>query len=438
MMHAASALSSPAVDRLDATFRKVAGRVVPYIFVCYLFNYLDRVNVGFAKLDMLDALHMSERAYGLGAGIFFLGYIAFGVPSNLMLQRVGARRWLAMIMVVWGLLSAAQMFVAGPASFYLLRFVTGAAEAGFFPGLVLYLTRWFPSDRQGRALTLFMSAIPLSGVVGGPLSGWMLSHFASAPGGLAAWQWLFLLQGLPTVALGIGMVMLLSDTIEQAGWLAPEERAAVGEALRRDRLAQPQKLADSFGAVLRNPAVWMLGLLYFCIQAGVYAINFWLPTIIRSSGIHDAATIGWLSAVPYVGASLFMIVMGRSADRMRERRWHLAVPLLMAAGGLALAARFPDSMPIALGALTVATAGALTGLPMFWPLCSGYLSPAAAAGGLALINSMGQLAGFVSPYLVGWVKDATHRTDGALALLAAMAVLGVVLVLRMPPTRVNR
>lgn len=437
-MHAASALSSPVVDRLDATFRKIVGRVVPYIFVCYLFNYLDRVNVGFAKLDMLDALHMSERAYGLGAGIFFLGYIACGVPSNLMLQRVGARRWLALIMVVWGLLSAAQMFVRGPSSFYLLRFVTGAAEAGFFPGLVLYLTRWFPSARQGRVLTLFMSAIPLSGVLGGPLSGWMLSHFAAAQGGLAAWQWLFLLQGLPTVVLGLGMLVLLSDTIGQAAWLAPEERVAVDEALRQDQLAQPQQRADSFGAVLRNPAVWMLGLLYFCIQAGVYAINFWLPTIIRSSGIHDAAAIGWLSAVPYVGASLFMIVMGRSADRRRERRWHLAVPLLMAAGGLAVAARFPDSMPVALGALTVATAGALTGLPMFWPLCNGYLSPAAAAGGLALINSMGQLAGLVSPYLVGWVKDATHRTDGALALLAAMAVLGVVLVLRMPATRVNR
>ncbi|ACI51162.1 major facilitator superfamily MFS_1 [Gluconacetobacter diazotrophicus PA1 5] len=438
-MHGNAPLSPPADDhRLDATFRKVTLGLVPYIFACYLFNYLDRVNVGFAKLDMLDSLHMTERAYGLAAGIFFLGYIACGVPSNLMLQRVGARRWLALIMIVWGALSAAQMFVRGPASFYALRLATGAAESGFFPGLVLYLTRWFPSARHGRVLTLFMAAIPLSGVIGGPLSGWMLGHFAASPGGIAAWQWLFLLQGLPTVLLGIGMMFLLSDTIGQVRWLTAAERAAVQDALDRDRLDQPPRLADSFGAVLRNPAIWMLGLLYFCTQAGVYAINFWLPSIIRTSGVHDPAAIGWLSAIPYLAATIFMILMGRSADRRRERRWHLAIPLLMAAAGLAVAARFPDDTPVALAALTVATAGALTGLPMFWPLCGGYLSPAAAAGGLALINSMGQMAGFVSPYLVGWVKDMTHRTDGALYLLAGLAILGVTLVLRMSPARVNR
>mgnify|MGYP001222454264 CR=1 FL=1 len=424
--------------RLDTIFRKIAFRIVPYIFICYLFNYLDRVNVGFAKLDMLDALHMSEKAYGLGAGIFFLGYIACGVPSNLMLQRVGARKWLALIMVVWGLLSAAQMFVQGPTSFYILRFITGAAEAGFFPGLVLYLTRWFPSARHGRVMTLFMSAIPLSGVVGGPLSGWMLSHFASSPGNLAAWQWLFLLQGLPTVVLGLGMLLLLSDSIQQASWLQPEERTAVAQVLHQDHLEQPQQTSDTFRSILSNPAIWMLGALYFCIQAGVYAINFWLPTIIRSSGIHDVTAIGWLSALPYLAASLFMIGMGRSADRHRERRWHLAIPLLMSAGGLAIAARFPDITPLAIAGLTVATAGALTGLPMFWPLCNGYLSPAAAAGGLALINSMGQLAGFISPYLVGWIKDATHRTDNALFVLAALAIIGMVLVLRIPASRVNR
>ncbi|MBB2201507.1 MFS transporter [Gluconacetobacter tumulisoli] len=437
-MHSSAVISPPVDDRLDTVFRKVTIGLVPYIFVCYLFNYLDRVNVGFAKLEMLDSLHMSETAYGLGAGIFFLGYIACGVPSNLMLQKVGARRWLALIMIVWGLLSASLMFVRNPATFYALRLATGAAESGFFPGLVLYLTSWFPARRHGRVLTLFMSAIPLSGVFGGPFSGWILTHFAAGQGGYAAWQWLFLLQGLPTVLLGIGMLLLLSDTIGGASWLTPDERALLQDALDQDRLNRPAQLSDTFGGVLRNPAIWLLGLLYFCTQASVYAINFWLPTIIKASGYRDPGTIGWLSAIPYLTAAIFMILMGRSADRRRERRWHMAVPLLMAAAGLAVAARFPANAPVALAGLTVATAGALAGLPLFWPLCGGYLGPAAAAGGLALINSTGQMAGFVSPYLVGWIKDATHSTDDALYVLAAVALLGVALVLRMPATRVNR
>jgi D-galactonate transporter len=423
---------------LGRTYSKVVLRLIPYIFICYLFNYLDRVNVGFAKLQMLDDLHMSEAAYGLGAGIFFLGYIACGVPSNLMLRRFGARRWLALIMVAWGLLSASLMFVRTANEFYLLRLLTGAAEAGFFPGVVLYLTEWFPSERRGRVMALFMSAIPISGVFGSPFSGWILSHFAGGANGLAAWQWLFMLQGLPTALLGLGLFFLLSDNVGKAGWLAEDERAAIQRDLIEDTRNQPKTAADSFAAVLRNPNVWRLGVVYFCIQSGVYAINFWMPSIIKGSGVVDPSAIGWLSAIPYLAASLFMVGAGRSADARRERRWHLAVPMLMGVTGLLLAANFGTNPVFALAGLTLATMGALTSLPMFWPLSGAYLSPAAAAGGLALINSIGQIAGFLSPYLVGWIKDATHSTDMALYILAGVMLLGVGLVLRIPARVVNR
>lgn len=437
MSHSGSKLSPP-VAALDPTFRKITVRLIPYIFICYLFNYLDRVNVGFAKLGMLDSLHMSETAYGLGAGIFFLGYIACGIPSNLMLAKVGARRWLALIMCLWGLLSTALMFVHGTTMFYILRFFTGAAEAGFFPGMVLYLTQWFPASRQGRALTLFMAAIPLSGVLGGPLSGGIMSHFASGAAGMEAWQWLFLLEGIPTILLGLGMLLFLRDAPDQVSWLTPTEKSSLEQTLLEDRTNRPTEVSDSFAAVLRNPAIWVLGILYFCIQSSVYAINFWLPSIIKNSGFQSPETIGWLSAIPYLGASVFMILAGRSADRHRERRWHLAVPLLMAAAGLAVSAAFHGSPVLAIGALTVATAGALSGLPLFWPLSNGFLSAAAAAGGLALINSLGQLAGFLSPYLVGWIKDTTGSTDNALYGLVLLALVGVVIVLKMPAARVNR
>ncbi|SCM73023.1 putative metabolite transport protein NicT [uncultured Pleomorphomonas sp.] len=423
---------------IDATYKKVALRLMPYIFVCYLFNYLDRVNVGFAKLQMLDDLGLSETAYGLGAGIFFLGYVAFGVPSNLMLHRFGARRWIALIMVLWGLLSTSLLFVRSAESFYVLRFLTGAAEAGFFPGIVLYLTKWFPSARRGGVMALFMSAIPLSGVLGGPFSGWILGHFTDGQAGMHAWQWLFLLQGLPTVVLGIGILAVLSNGIDDARFLSSDEKAALKQALVEDDKNRPTTVSDSFAAVLRNKGVWALGVIYFSIQSGVYMINFWLPSIIKASGQTDPALVGWLSAIPYLAASVFMLYVGRSADRHRERRLHLAIPMLMGVGGLMVAANFSASPTIALIGLTIATMGALTGLPMFWPISGGYLSPTAMAGGLALINSIGQIAGFVSPYMVGWIKDTTQSTDTALYILAAIILVGVVLVLRIPGKLVNR
>lgn len=428
-----SAPASPiSDDDKNAIYKRITLRLIPFIFICYLFNYLDRVNVGFAKLQMLDALKFSETVYGLGAGIFFIGYVLCGVPSNLALTRFGPRRWIAVMMISWGTLSTCLMFVTTPTGFYTLRLLTGAAEAGFFPGVVLYLSQWFPSFRRGRIMALFMCAIPVSGLIGGPFSGWILSHFAAGQGGLAGWQWMFLLQGIPTVVLGALAIFLLSDSFANAKWLGAHERAVLEADHRLDAASKPASSAtDSLSAVFKNPAIWAFGLIYFCIQSGVYAINFWLPSIFKSLGFSDTLVIGWISAIPYLLAAVFMLLVGRSADLHKERRWHLVVPMLMGAVGLVIAVNFAAHPAIAILGLTIATMGALTGLPMFWPVPTAMLSAGAAAGGLALINSMGQMAGFLSPYLVGFVKDATGSTDAALYFLAAVIVGGSLLALRM-------
>ncbi|HEX7986054.1 MAG TPA: MFS transporter [Duganella sp.] len=430
----------PAASVLEGAYKKAAWHLIPFIFICYFLNYLDRVNVGFAKLEMLDALKLSNTVYGLGAGIFFIGYVLSGVPSNLILHKIGARRWIAVMMVLWGTLSACMLFVTTPLSFYVLRFFTGVAEAGFFPGMVLYFTHWFPSQKRGQVMALFMSAIPISGLIGGPLSGWMLAHFSAGQGGMMGWQWLFLLQGIPTVVLGVAVYLYLNDGIAQAKWLDDDEKRAMQGALDDDERQRQatSTVGQSFGDVLRNGSVWMLGVIYFCIQMGVYAINFWLPSIIKSLGYASAVTVGWLSAVPYLFAAVFMVWAGRSADRHGERRWHVTAPMLMGLIGLTLAANFSSNPVVVIAGLSMATMGALAALSLFWALPAAFLGSAAAAGGLALINSLGQIAGFVSPFLVGWIKDATQSTDVALYILSSVMLLGAILVLRVPAKLVNR
>ena len=434
-----SARGADQQEVLEGAYRKVTFHLIPFIFICYLFNYLDRVNVGFAKLQMLDALKWSETIYGLGAGIFFIGYVLSGVPSNLLLHKLGARKVIGTLMVAWGTASALLMFVKTPEQFYILRFITGVFEAGFFPGIVLYFTSWFPASRRGRIMGLFMSAIPISGVLGSPLSGWMMQSFAGQ-GGMAGWQWMFLLQGVPTVLLGLLVYVMLNDGIAQATWLDDEEKALLTAELEKDEKQRKQtaQTADTFASVLKNKSVWLLGLIYFCIQMGVYAINFWLPTIVKGLGFQTPAMVGWISAIPYLCASIFMVWIGRSGDARKERRWHLSGPLLMGLCGLMLATQAGGNVVIAMIGLSLATMGALAGLPMFWPLPTAFLSSAAAAGGLALINSLGQIAGFVSPFLVGWIKDATGGTTVALYLLSGILFVGAMLVLRMPAKVVNR
>jgi sugar phosphate permease len=412
-------------DHLDALYRRVSWRLMPFLFLCYVAAYLDRVNVGFAKLQMLAELRFSDTVYGLGAGIFFIGYFLFEVPSNLLMTRTGARIWIARIMISWGLISSALMFADSVATFYLLRFLLGAAEAGFFPGIILYLTYWYPARRRARMVALFMSGVAVAGVVGGPLSGWIMTAFAGRYG-LSGWQWLFLLEGLPSVLIGIWTLFYLDDGIRSANWLGEDDKRLLERAIADDGKAQRHMpLARVFG----NGTVWLLALVYFLFVMGLYGVSFWLPQLIKNSGVKDVFDIGLLTAVPYGIAAVVMVLAARHSDRSGERRWHAAAAALAGALGLVGATLYADNTVVAMAALSVATAGILTTFPIFWSLPTAMLGGAAAAAGIALINSVGNLAGFASPYLVGAIKDATGSTASGIYLLAASLVAGAVLVL---------
>ncbi|MGR4851867.1 MFS transporter [Streptomyces sp. LARHCF252] len=430
-----SASQVPDVARENAVFRKVVRRIVPFLVLCYVVSYLDRVNVGFAKLQMSDDLGFSEAAYGLGAGLFFIGYFLFEVPSNLMLQRVGARTWIARIMISWGLVSASFVFVSNEATFYVLRFLLGAAEAGFYPGVILYCTYWFPSRRRARVIAMFMSAIPVAGIFGNPLSGWIMDRFQGVKG-WQGWQWMFLLEAIPAVLIGVATLFYLDNSVRAAKWLTDEEKDVVERAIAED--AAHRTVHGRVWDAFREPKVWLMCLIYFCFVMGQYALTFWMPTFIESTGIEGNLAIGALSAVPFLAALVTMNVLGRSADKRRERRWHLVVPSLMGAVGFSLAAGWAGSTALSLVALSVAAAGVLTCAPLFWSLPTAFLGGTAAAVGLAAINSVGNLAGFVSPYMIGALKDATGSTSLPMYVLALSLVVGAAAVLTTDKKTVNR
>ncbi|WP_406109914.1 MFS transporter [Streptomyces sp. NBC_01003] len=426
---------SPELTRENAVFRKVIRRIVPFLILCYVVSYLDRVNVGFAKLQMSEDLGFSEAAYGLGAGLFFIGYFLFEVPSNLMLQKVGARTWIARIMISWGVVSALFVFVNNEATFYVLRFLLGAAEAGFYPGVILYCTYWFPSARRARVIALFMSAIPVAGIFGNPLSGWIMDVFEGT-GGWNGWQWLFLIEALPAIAVGVMTLFYLDNSVRDAKWLSDEEKSTIERALAEDTKHHSEhgKTWDAF----RDPKVWLMCLIYFFFVMGQYALTFWMPTFVESTGIEGGFAIGALSAVPYLAALVAMNLFGRSADKRRERRWHLIIPSLMGAVGFSLAASWTGSTALSLVALSIAAAGVLTCAPLFWSLPTAFLSGTAAAAGLAVINSVGNLAGFVSPYMIGSLKDATDSTAVPMYVLALGLIIGAAAVLATKKSVVNR
>jgi D-galactonate transporter len=413
----------------DVAYAKVTRRLIPFLFCCYIAAYLDRVNVGFAKLQMQSDLKLSDTVYGIGAGIFFIGYFFFEVPSNLLMRRVGARFWIARIMIGWGIISAATALINGPEVFYGLRFLLGIAEAGFFPGIILYLTDWYPSRRRARIVAWFMMAIAAAGLLGGPLSGWILQSFAQV-GGLAGWQWLFLLEGLPSMVMGVAVLFYLDNGIGEAKWLTETEREMLLTNLEGE---QRTKAHLSVGQTLRNPWVLLFSLIYFCISMGLYAIGFWLPQIIKNTGVKNALGIGLLAAIPYGCAAVAMILVGRSSDRTGERRWHFAICALAGGVGLILSTLFPANVFAAIVALSVATAGILSSFPLSWTMPTAMLAGSAAAAGIALINSIGGLAGFVSPYLVGWIGDLTHRLDVGLYVIAFFLFLGALLVVVVVP-----
>ncbi|MGA5318976.1 MFS transporter [Streptomyces seoulensis] len=423
------------LTRENAVFRKVVRRIVPFLVLAYVVSYLDRVNVGFAKLQMSTDLGFSEASYGLGAGLFFIGYFLFEVPSNLLLQRVGARTWIARIMISWGVVSAAFVFVTDETTFYVLRFLLGAAEAGFYPGVILYCTYWFPSHRRARVIAMFMSAIPVAGIFGNPLSGWILDTFHGT-GGWQGWQWMFALEALPALAVGVATLFYLDNGVREAKWLSDEEKDVVERALAEDAAHRTVhgKVWDGF----RDPKVWLMSLIYFCFIMGQYALTFWMPTFVESTGIKGNLTIGVLSSVPFLAALVAMNLFGRSADRRRERRWHLVVPSLMGAVGFTLAASWSGSTALSLIALSFAAAGVLTCAPLFWSLPTAFLGGTAAAAGLALINSVGNLAGFASPYMIGALRDSTGSASIPMYVLAFSLVVGAAAVLTTKKDVVNR
>ena len=399
------------------TLGKVTRRLIPFLLVLYIVAWLDRVNVGFAALQMNEDLRFSPAVYGLGAGLFFIGYALFEVPSNLVLARVGARRWIARIMVTWGLLSAGMMFVHSVTSFYVLRFLLGVAEAGFFPGIIYYLSTWYPAAQRARAVSWFMVAIPLTIVIGGPLAGYLLDM--DGLGGLRGWQWLFLIEGLPAVILGVVVFFYLTDRPEEAHWLRPEERTWLSGAIASEQARAHARHGLGLRRALLHPIVWILGFINFAFQSGSYGLTLWIPQIIKGLAGFTDFEVGMISAIPYFVAAVGMVLIGAHSDRTGERLGHIAGSLLVGAIGFTASAYLTSPVP-AMIALTIAAVGDLGGRGPFWALPASFLAGSASAGGIALINTFGALGGFVGPSLVGYVKNATGSFQGGLLLLASL------------------
>lgn len=414
----------------DQLYRKIAIRLVPFLFVCYAAAYLDRVNVGFAQLQLQEDLGFSATVYGLGAGIFFVGYIVFEVPSNLLLRRVGPRWWIARIMVTWTLISGAMAFTTSAEMFYVLRFLLGVAEAGFIPGILLYLTYWFPARQRGRVTAIFLAAIPVATIVGGPLSGWILRSFDEL-GGLHGWQWMFVVEAVPSLVLGLLVLRRLDDSVDAARWLTAEEKAVVRADLDAEEAQKGAGHAD-LRAGLASGRVWLLCAIYLTIALGIYLVSFWLPTIIKSSGVADPLVIGLLSAVPYVVALVAMVGWATHADRTGERRWHTLVPCLVTAAGLLITALTLNTTALAVAAMVLVAAGASAAQATFWTIPPALLSGAGAAAGIALINSVGNIGGAISTSLVGWLTDLTGTPASSLYSFAVVLLVGGLLVLALP------
>ncbi|AKM29227.1 MFS transporter [Pandoraea faecigallinarum] len=415
----------------NALYRKLTWHIIPFLFLSFIVAYIDRVNVSFAKLEMLADLSLSETVYGAGAGVFFLGYFLFEVPSNLILHRVGARMWIARIMVTWSIISCLTMFTQGPMSFYMLRFLLGVAEAGFFPGIVLYLSSWFPSNKRSQIIALFMVAIPVSGAIGGPLSGWIMQHFGGMHG-YSGWQWLFLIEGIASLLVGVAAFFVLQDRIETVKWLSADEKRLLAQDLAADGSTRAH---HSVREVFGSAKVWMLGLLYFCIAMGNYGLVFWLPTMIRAAGVANLGNIGMLSAVPSLVSAIAMILVARHADRRNERRMHVAACCVLGAAGMLASVLLADHLWWSMAALIVAAIGINSIAPVFWGIPTAMMGGAGAAAAIALINSTGNLAGFVSPYVIGFLKDSTGQLLPGMIVLACALVGGACIVMSLKPQR---
>jgi MFS transporter, ACS family, tartrate transporter len=408
---------------------KITRRLMPLLFLCFMAAFLDRVNVGFAKLTMLSDLGMSQAAYAAGAGIFFVGYFLFEVPSNLLLQRFGARLWIARIMVVWGLVASTMVFVRGPWSFYGLRFLLGAAEAGFFPGVIFYLTHWYPKAYRSRTVSQFMIAAVVSFVVGGPLSGWLMDHPQL---GLRDWQWLFLIEGIPSLVLGFVVFFNLPDGPAAARWLTPEESGWLDRRLAAEREEVERREHLTLGQAFTDPRILLLSVVYFLGVVAAYGLDFFMPTLLAQAFPGASKSIlGWLAAIPPLVTIPVMVLHGRSSDRHHEQRWHVAFAVFAQATGLLLLSlRLPA--PLVVAAMTISVAGRWSFIGPFWGLPTAMLTGTAAAGGIALVNSIGNLGGQAGPVLMSLFATASGAMASGLAALASVAAACGVLVLVMP------
>jgi MFS transporter, ACS family, tartrate transporter len=407
-----------------STIRAISWRLIPFLVLAYFFSYLDRVNLGFAALTMNAELKFTPLIFAWGAGIFFIGYFLFEVPSNLALERFGASRWIARIMVTWGIISGLMALVSGEWSFYILRFLLGVAEAGFFPGIILYLTYWYPAEYRARFLAAFAIAVPVSTVIGAPVSGLLLG--LDGVMGLQGWQWLFVVEGVPSVLLGLVTWFYLTDKPEHATWLTPEQKAWLASKLKAETAAKQAASHLTLGEALSSPKVIMLSLSYFGFVGALYGMQFWLPQIVKAFGLTNAQT-GFVTAIPYLFGTIAMILWARHSDSSRERVMHVGLPLLLTAVALAVSSTISDPI-LTMVVLTIAAIGVFCTFAVFWTLPTAWLSGTAAAGAIALINSIGNLAGFGGPYLIGWVKEATGSTSTGLLVLAVLPLIGGLLV----------
>lgn len=417
----------------ERVYAGVTRRLLPFLGLCYLVAYLDRVNVGFAKLHMLGDLGMSEAAYGFGAGVFFFGYFLFELPSNLALHRIGARVWIARIMVTWGIVSGAMAFTGTLAQltglgtdtvFYSLRFLLGVAEAGFFPGVLLYLNYWYPSHRQSRAVAWLLAAQPLAFVIGAPISGAIMESFGGVAG-LYDWQWLFLLEAAPALVLAVGVLLYLDNGIGEAAWLAPDDRRLLeGRLALEARAKHDHSLRD----LLALKTLWLFAVIYFLIVTGVYGINFWLPSIVQQTGVSSMLSIGWVTALSYLVAAVLAVLVARHAERHNEKRWHAAGAAALGGAALAFSAAFTDSTWLTVACVTLASAGGLVSMSLFWSFPGSILVGAGVAAGLAAVNSVGNLGGFLGPYLLGGLTDWLGSSTAGIAVLGGVMVVAGALI----------
>jgi len=422
----------------DAVFRKISLRVMPLVLIAYVFAFLDRINIGYAQLQMKQDLAFSDAVYGLGAGIFFVTYLLFEVPSNLLLEKIGARLTFLRIMVLWGLTSAATAFVSAPWQFYAIRLMLGIFEAGFFPGIILYLTYWYPSQRRGRVTGLFLFGMPITGVLGGPLSGTIMSGMEGL-GGMHGWQWLFIVEGLPTVLMGFLLYRMLPNKPAEASWLDDAEKESVRAAMSADH--KDEAAHGGHGkllAALADPMTYVLAFIYFCCACAVYTLTFWLPTMIKGIGIASLSTIGWFTAVPYFFGALGVLIISRSSDRFGERRWHVGGTLAIGVIALASTSFAGSGVSMVMTLLCVASFFIFGGGSPFWSFPPTYLGRNAAAAGIAVISSLGILGGFVSPTLIGWIKGATGSIQLGLFALTAVVLAGCLTTLIGLPKRALR